>query len=80
MKLNKLPRVKLAELPTPLQKLSNFSKKIGGPQVYVKRDDLTGLAFGGNKTRKLEYLMAGLQSKYPLLLLRFQGLLQAGQE
>lgn len=58
MKLNKIPRVKLADLPTPLQELPNFSKKLGGPQVYVKRDDLTGLAFGGNKTRKLEYLMA----------------------
>jgi D-cysteine desulfhydrase family pyridoxal phosphate-dependent enzyme len=63
MKLNKIRRVKLANLPTPLQKLSNFSKKLDGPQVYVKRDDLTGLAFGGNKTRKLEYILADALSK-----------------
>ncbi len=58
MKLNVLPRVRLANLPTPLQELPNLSKALKGPRILVKRDDLTGLAFGGNKTRKLEYLMA----------------------
>ena len=58
MKLTTLPRVKLANLPTPIQKMPNFTEALGGPQVYIKRDDLTGLAFGGNKARKLEYLMA----------------------
>jgi len=58
MKLSVLPRVKLANLPTPLQELPNLTKALGGPRVFVKRDDMTGLAFGGNKTRKLEYLMA----------------------
>ena len=48
----------LAQLPTPLQKLSNLSRKLGGPEIYIKRDDLTGLAFGGNKTRKLEILIS----------------------
>jgi D-cysteine desulfhydrase family pyridoxal phosphate-dependent enzyme len=48
----------LAQLPTPVQKLSNLSRKLGGPEIYLKRDDLTGLAFGGNKTRKLEILIS----------------------
>ena len=58
VKLSGLPRVRLANLPTPLQELPNLTKTLGGPRILVKRDDLTGLAFGGNKTRKLEYLMA----------------------
>ena len=57
LKLATLPRVRLAALPTPLQELKNFSKLLGGPRIFMKRDDMTGLAFGGNKTRKLEYLM-----------------------
>lgn len=57
MKLSVLPRVRLATLPTPLQELPNLSKALKGPRIFVKRDDMTGLAFGGNKTRKLEYLM-----------------------
>ncbi|MFQ6053788.1 MAG: D-cysteine desulfhydrase family protein [Candidatus Bathyarchaeia archaeon] len=57
MKFGSLPRVRLADLPTPLQELPNLSKSLGGPRIFVKRDDMTGLAFGGNKTRKLEYLM-----------------------
>jgi D-cysteine desulfhydrase family pyridoxal phosphate-dependent enzyme len=51
-------RVRLAYLPTPLEKLNRLSKHLGGPEIYVKRDDLTGLATGGNKTRKLEFLLA----------------------
>ena len=58
MKLSTLPRVRLASLPTPLQELRNLSAALKGPRIFVKRDDMTGLAFGGNKTRKLEYLMA----------------------
>lgn len=58
MKFNSLPRVRLASLPTPIQFLPNLTEKLGGPKIWVKRDDLTGLAFGGNKARKLEYLMA----------------------
>jgi D-cysteine desulfhydrase family pyridoxal phosphate-dependent enzyme len=57
-----LPRVKIAHLPTPLEPLPRLSAKLGGPTLYVKRDDLTGLAFGGNKTRKLEYLVAEAQA------------------
>jgi D-cysteine desulfhydrase len=50
-------RRKLGFFPTPLQKLENLTKYFGGPQIFIKRDDMTGLAFGGNKTRKLEYLI-----------------------
>jgi L-cysteate sulfo-lyase len=58
MKLSSLPRVRLANLPTPLQEAPNLTKALKGPRIFIKRDDMTGLAFGGNKTRKLEYLMA----------------------
>lgn len=54
--LPQLVKAGLASLPTPLQELKNLSEVLG-PQIFVKRDDLTGLGFGGNKVRKLEYLM-----------------------
>lgn len=57
MNLDTLPRVPLAHLPTPIDHMKNLSKELGGPQIYIKRDDLTGLATGGNKTRMLEYLI-----------------------
>ena len=50
-------KVSLGFFPTPLEKLSNLSKKYPNYNIYIKRDDQTGLATGGNKTRKLEYLM-----------------------
>ena len=53
-----LPRIKMAHLPTPVEELPHLSAYLGGPRLLVKRDDQTGLAFGGNKTRKLEYLGA----------------------
>lgn len=53
-----LPRIKIANLPTPVEPLPNLSARLAGPQLWMKRDDLTGLAFGGNKIRKLEYLLA----------------------
>jgi len=56
--LSDFPRVPLAHLPTPLEHLPRLSKHLGGPEIYVKRDDCTGLATGGNKTRKLEFSMA----------------------
>jgi len=59
-----LPRVSLASIrPTPLEHLAKLSQALGGPQIYIKRDDLTGLAFGGNKTRMLEFSMADAQAK-----------------
>jgi D-cysteine desulfhydrase len=55
---NPLSRVDLGQWPTPLQELTRLRKALGGPSIWIKRDDLTGLATGGNKTRKLEYLIA----------------------
>jgi D-cysteine desulfhydrase family pyridoxal phosphate-dependent enzyme len=60
--MNTLPRIKFAQLPTPIEALPRLSAKLGGPSLVVKRDDLTGLAFGGNKTRKLEFLLAEAQA------------------
>ena len=57
-RIEPLPRVRLAHLPTPLEPLPRFSKALGGPSVFIKRDDCTGLAFGGNKTRHNEFLLA----------------------
>lgn len=53
-----LPRVELAVRPTPLEFLPRLSAALNGPPIYIKRDDLTGLAFGGNKTRMLEFSLA----------------------
>jgi D-cysteine desulfhydrase family pyridoxal phosphate-dependent enzyme len=53
-------RVPLAALPTPLDECPRLSARLGGPRILVKRDDLTGLALGGNKVRKLEFFMADL--------------------
>lgn len=58
MNLATVPRLRLAYLPTPLQEAPRFSKALGGPRVLIKRDDLTGFGMGGNKARKLEYLLA----------------------
>lgn len=58
MNFKKMPRTKLGFFPTPLHALNRITQFFDGPQIYIKRDDLTGLAFGGNKTRKLEYLIA----------------------
>lgn len=56
-RLDKMPRFPLAQLPTPLHPLKNFGALLGGPELWMKRDDLTGLTGGGNKTRKLEFLV-----------------------
>src|SRR5512139_393786 len=53
-----IQRLHFAHLPTPIEELSRLSDALGGPRILVKRDDQTGLAFGGNKTRKLEFLIA----------------------
>src|SRR3982751_3794273 len=58
MKLSKFPRVRITHSPTPLEPMPRLSAALGGPTLYIKRDDCTGLATGGNKTRKLEFLMA----------------------
>ncbi len=56
--LEKFPRISLGHLPTPLEPMDRLSEELGGPRIWVKRDDCTGLSSGGNKTRKLEFLMA----------------------
>jgi len=59
----KLPRVSLGNYPTPLMEARRLSAALGGPRIIIKRDDLTGLALGGNKCRKLEFVMADAQQK-----------------
>ena len=57
MRFDHLPRVPLLSGPTPLEKAANFTRLLGGPTIYLKRDDLTGVGLGGNKVRKLEFLL-----------------------
>ena len=57
-----LPRLKFAHLPTPIEAMPKLSAVLGGPRLIIKRDDQTGLALGGNKTRKLEFLLAEAQA------------------
>jgi L-cysteate sulfo-lyase len=58
MQLSGFPRLRFAHLPTPLEPMPQLTELLGGPSLWVKRDDCTGLAGGGNKTRKLEFLLA----------------------
>jgi len=58
MHLAAFPRVRLGHFPTPLEFMPNLTRHLDGPNLYIKRDDCTGLATGGNKTRKLEFLVA----------------------
>jgi D-cysteine desulfhydrase family pyridoxal phosphate-dependent enzyme len=63
MDLTRFPRIPLARLPTPIEPLPRLSAHLGGPRLYVKRDDLTGLGLGGNKLRKLEFLLGEAQAQ-----------------
>lgn len=67
MNLAVQPRIRLAILPTPIQEAPRLREALGGetraPRIFIKRDDLTGLAFGGNKVRKLEFLVANALAK-----------------
>ena len=76
MLLSRFPRVHLAHLPTPLEPLPRLTEHLGGPTIYVKRDDCTGLGTGGNKTRKLEFLMAEAQAKRATVVIT-QGAVQS---
>jgi L-cysteate sulfo-lyase len=58
MDLSRFPRVTFCGFRTPLQPMPNLTRFVGGPAIWIKRDDCTGLATGGNKARKLEFLMA----------------------
>ena len=57
MRLAELPRLRLGQLPTPLEEAKRLSDAVKGPRIYFKRDDLTGIGLGGNKVRKLEYII-----------------------
>ncbi len=61
--IDALPRISLGERRTPMEPLPRLSAALGGPPLYIKRDDLTGLAFGGNKTRMLEFSLADARDK-----------------
>ena len=58
MNLAKFPRRRYTAGQTPIEKAHRFSEALDGPDIYIKRDDLLGLSAGGNKTRKLEFLVA----------------------
>lgn len=69
--LARLPRIKLINLPTPLQEANNLRKIVDGPRIFLKRDDETGFALGGNKARKLEYIMADAVAKNADVVIAF---------
>ena len=60
--MKSIPRLRFAHLPTSIEPLPRLSAYLDGPRLLIKRDDQTGLAFGGNKTRKLEFLIAEAQA------------------
>ena len=62
MHLARFPRLHLAHLPTPLEPMKRLSKELGC-EIWIKRDDCTGMSTGGNKTRKLEFLMAEAEAQ-----------------
>ena len=67
--IDNFPRIKLGHFPTPIEYLANITEYLGGPEIFIKRDDCTGLATGGNKTRKLEFIMPdALNSKADLVV------------
>jgi D-cysteine desulfhydrase len=63
MHLARFPRRRYTPAPTPVERLEHLTRELGGPEIFIKRDDLTGLAAGGNKTRKLEFLVADALAK-----------------
>jgi 1-aminocyclopropane-1-carboxylate deaminase/D-cysteine desulfhydrase-like pyridoxal-dependent ACC family enzyme len=63
-RIGRVPRVRLALIPTPLQEAPNLSRELG-PRIFIKRDDLTGVAFGGNKLRNLEFRLARTMEEQP---------------
>ena len=61
--IDSIPRLRINNLPTPLVELKRLAGELGGPRIFMKRDDLTGVALGGNKTRKLEFLLGEAASQ-----------------
>src|SRR5512147_2778132 len=68
-KMNQIPRLRFAHLPTAIEEMPRLTAALGGPKLLIKRDDQTGLAFGGNKTRKLEFLVAEAQAQGACVLI-----------
>jgi D-cysteine desulfhydrase/L-cysteate sulfo-lyase len=64
-RIARVPRVRFALTPTPLEEAQNLSRALGGPRIFLKRDDLTGVAFGGNKLRNLEFRLARALAEQP---------------
>ncbi len=62
-RLDRFPRVELIHAPTPFRRLERLSQELAGPEIFIKREDLTGLGFGGNKSRKLEYIVPDMLAK-----------------
>jgi len=73
-KIHTFKKKELIHLPTPFMKLENLTQELGGPNIYIKRDDLTGLAFGGNKSRKLEFIIQDVLEKKADVILTWAGL------
>lgn len=71
MQLPTIPRLRLVTLPTPIQRARRLETALGprSPRIWIKRDDLTGFAFGGNKARKLEYLLADAMAQQATVLI-----------
>ena len=62
-RLDDLPRVRLGHAPTPIEAMANLEARIGDVRLFVKRDDCTGLAYGGNKVRQLEFYMGEARAR-----------------
>jgi L-cysteate sulfo-lyase len=73
-KIHTFQKKELIHLPTPFTKLENLTRELGGPNIYIKRDDLTGLAFGGNKSRKLEFIIQDVLDQKADVVLTWAGL------
>ncbi|MFC2157671.1 D-cysteine desulfhydrase family protein [Acidobacteriota bacterium] len=69
-----IPKKDMIHLPTPFRKLENLTRELGGPEIYIKRDDLTGLAFGGNKSRKLQFIIQDILEKKCDVVITWAGL------
>ncbi len=64
-RIDDIPRLQIAHLPTPLEYCPRLTEALGGPEIWMKRDDCTGLAFGGNKTRQLEFILSSVPLHNP---------------
>ena len=62
-KIDKFARIKIAHTPTPLEEMPNLTKTLNGPKIWVKREDMTGLVYGGNKARHYEFEMPVIKNE-----------------